>query len=85
MFLTSRPHAGDGAEPTLCRAILSLAKLIAKDSPAEIQIVLGWRIDTRRMLMALPQDKYDNWAGAISQIIAHMYCTRDELEPYWAN
>ena len=58
MHVTSRPHAGDSNEPITRRNLLSVPKLLAEGSCDEVQIVLGWRIDTRRMLVALPDDKY---------------------------
>ena len=57
MHVTSRPHAGDDDEPLPRRPILSAPKLIAEGSPAEVQVVLGWRIDTRRLEVSLPEDK----------------------------
>jgi hypothetical protein len=41
MFVTSRSHTGDDAEPIERRNILSLLKLQAKGSPDERQNVLG--------------------------------------------
>jgi hypothetical protein len=58
MHVTSRPHAGDEHEPLPRRAILSQPKLIAEGSPAECQTVLGWNLDTRRLILSLPKDKY---------------------------
>ena len=69
MHVTSRPHAGEMAEPIKRRALLSLPKLLAEGSPDEIQIVLGWQIDTRRMTIALPDDRFDAWMEGINEII----------------
>jgi hypothetical protein len=41
----SRPHAGDD-KPITQQSILAQAKLIAKGTPAKIQIILGWLLDT---------------------------------------
>jgi hypothetical protein len=79
MFITSRPHAGD-KEPILRRAILSLLKLLAEGAPAEIQIVLGWLMDTRRLLVALPDDKYQAWLATITRIVESKVCTKEDLE-----
>ena len=57
MHVTSRPHAED-KKSILRRAILSMLKLLAEGSPAEQHIVLGWLLDTRRLLVSLPDDKY---------------------------
>jgi hypothetical protein len=70
MFVTSRPHAGDTQEPILQRAILSMEKLATEGTPEEIQIVLGWLIDTRRLLVALPQDKFEALLKSLDAIIS---------------
>jgi hypothetical protein len=56
-----RPHAGDD-EPVPRWPLFSPEKLCAKGTPAEIQIVLGWLLDTRRLLLGLPLDKYLSWS-----------------------
>jgi hypothetical protein len=80
MFVTSRPHAGDDKEPILRRAILSLEKLLKEGTPEEIQIVLGWLLDTRRLLVALPEDKYLAWTLVLDEIILKRHCTKQKLE-----
>ena len=80
MHVTSRPHAGDEHEPVPRRPILSLPKLVAEGRPEEIQIVLGWRIDTRRLEISLPEDKYKAWTGDIHQLIRDGHCRVKELE-----
>ena len=81
MHVTSRPHAGDSNEPITRRNLLSIPKLLAEGSPDEVQIVLGWRIDTRRMLVALPDDKYHAWMADIDQIIANQgRCKYEDLD-----
>jgi hypothetical protein len=80
MFATSRPHAGDAAEPIKRRSILSLAKLLAEGAPDEVQIVLGWRLDTRRLIMALPQDKFDAWSLSLRTILRNRHCSKEVLE-----
>jgi hypothetical protein len=79
MFVTSRPHAGDN-EPILRRAILSMIKLLAEGSPAEVQIVLGWLLNTRRLLVALPEDKYQAWRKTLEGIIKKGSCTKEDLD-----
>ena len=67
MELTSRVHAGEH-EPIPRRPILSPNKLAAEGAPAEIQQVLGWNIDTRRMKISLPNDKFVMWIADIRRI-----------------
>ena len=79
MHVTSRPHAGE-AEPIMRRPILSQPKLEAEGSPDESQIVLGWRIDTRRLLVSLPDDKYEAWKADLKRAISTKSCPFQELE-----
>jgi hypothetical protein len=69
MHVTSRPHAGHDREPITRRPLLSAAKLLVEGTPEEIQVVLGWRIDTRRLTIALPDDKFQAWIADIEKVI----------------
>ena len=80
MFATSRPHAGEQNDPILRRPILSIPNLLAEGCPAEIQTVLGWRVDTRRLLIALPDDKYTAWDEDIRRFEQAASCTFQEFE-----
>ena len=80
MHVTSRPHAGDGAEPIPRRPILSIPKLMAEGSPDEVQIVPGWQIDTRRLMISLPDDKYHAWLGELTRIEQTGQCRFKELD-----
>ncbi len=80
MHVTSRPHAGDAHEPVPRRPILSLPKLIAEGRPEEIQIVLGWRLDTRRFESTFPEDKCKAWTGYVNQLFRDGHCGAKELE-----
>ena len=77
---TSRPHAGDDLEPIPRRPLLSHEKLVAEGAPEEIQIVLGWRLDCRRLLVSLPTDKFDAWKTDIGTLLDRRTCTRGDLE-----
>ena len=80
MHLTSRPHAGDDKEPIPRRPILSIPKLIAEGRPEEIQVVLGWRINTRLLEISLPDDKYSAWSSDVKRVQAAGHCMVKELE-----
>jgi hypothetical protein len=67
MHCTSRPHAGS-KEPITRRDILSGPKLVAEGTPAEEKIVLGWMIDTHRLQLRLPADKYEAWSLDLSRL-----------------
>jgi hypothetical protein len=60
IHLTSRPHAGL-AEPIQQQGLLSNLKLIAEGTPEESQIVLGWKMDARHLLLLLPTNNFDTW------------------------
>jgi hypothetical protein len=79
IHVTSRPHAGVN-EPITRQSILAQAKLIAEGTPAEIQIVLGWLLDTRRLLLSLPSDKHTAWRAEILQILADRSATFGNLD-----
>ena len=61
VHLLSRPHAGDDAEPIPRRPLLSPSKLKAEGRPAEVQICLGWGVNTRTLSVFLPDDKFRAW------------------------
>ena len=79
-YITNRPHAGDANEPIPRRPILSIPKLIAEGTPAEIQIVLGWLINTRRLTVALPDDKFLAWKSDVQHIITERRVRHDALD-----
>jgi hypothetical protein len=80
MHLTSRPHAGDAEEPVPRRPILSIPKLVAEGRPEEVQVVLGWRLNTRLLEISLPDDKFVAWSADVRNLIAAGICPTKELE-----
>jgi hypothetical protein len=57
VYVANRPNAGD-QEPMPRRENILEPKLIAEGTPAEEQIVLGWALETRRLIVRLPGDKF---------------------------
>jgi hypothetical protein len=49
--------------------IVALKKLKAEGTPAEKMTVLGWQIDTRRLLIQLPTEKAKSWDGELGSLI----------------
>jgi hypothetical protein len=79
IHVTSRPHSGrDG--PITRRGIQSDVKLLAEGTPAELQIILGWLLDSRRLLLALPADKHQTWKAEVLQIITDWSSTFGDLD-----
>ena len=79
VFACTRPHAGP-SEPVHRREDLSLSKLEAEGTPAEVQIVLGWILDAIALLLLLPFDKYLAWEQDLSDIIRTWTVTLKQLE-----
>jgi hypothetical protein len=79
VFATMRPHAGD-AEPVLRRPLLSPSKVAAEGAPAELQIVLGWELHTRRLTIGLPLDKFLAWTLDLDTTILARSVIFAELE-----
>ena len=44
------------------KPLLAPNKLTAEGRPAEVQIVLEWSLDARRILVSLPEDKFRAWS-----------------------
>jgi hypothetical protein len=79
IHVTSRPHMGED-EPVKRRGLLSEPKLEAEGTPAEVQIVLGWILNTRLLLLLLPGDKFEAWSADIRKIVEMKRATYGELE-----
>ena len=62
------------------RPILSIPKLIAEGRPEEVQIVLGWRLNTRLLEISLPDDKYMAWSADVRKVRSSGHCAMKELE-----
>jgi hypothetical protein len=53
---------------------MQAAKLIAKDTPAKIQTVLGWALNTHILVIQLPIDKFIAWTAHIAGILETSCC-----------
>ena len=49
--------------------MLAIKKALAEGTPAEVQIVLGWLIDTHRLLISLPPDKFNWWMAELNLVL----------------
>ena len=60
---------GAGEDPTRTRGRSRTVKVrTAKVIIEEVKMLLGWLYDIRRLLIALPVDKYINWSNDIKTI-----------------
>jgi hypothetical protein len=67
-------------EPLPRSALLNATKLAAEGALEETKIVLGWKLDTRRLLISLPDHKFKAWTSQIRTIIETKKTTAKELE-----
>lgn len=49
--------------------LLSIKKFLHEGRPSETQIVLGWTLDTRRLLILLPPHKVIAWSASIQSML----------------
>jgi hypothetical protein len=70
------PHA---QEPVTRGHLASFSKLLAEGRLEEVKMILGWTLDTRRLLLSLPTDKYDEWSTDIRKMISSKSSKGDKL------
>ena len=78
LHLLVRPNNDD--EPIARNEILAADKMQAEGCPSEEMRVLGWLLDTRRMLIKLPSDKFLNWSKAVDKMLEAKTCTFNEID-----
>ena len=61
-------------------SVLALNKLVAEGGLTESLIVLGWRYDTRQLLVSLPDHKFTTWRAVISDTINSNRILPDDLK-----
>lgn len=55
-------------------------KLIAESRLEEVKTTLGWLLDTRRLLIGLPMEKYSSWAAAVWVMLLTASCHYESLD-----
>jgi hypothetical protein len=53
---------------------------LAEATPAEQQTILGWIIDTLRLLIVLPDNKFKAWSASIGELLQKDAITHKEME-----
>jgi hypothetical protein len=71
--ILGRPNAEQ--EPLSRSHLVSLSKLIAEGRLEEIKVILGWALDTRRLILSLSKEKFDEWSRDISHMISNKSTT----------
>ena len=78
LFVSMRPLSEK--EPVPRKETLSLPKLQAEGTPSEMIVVLGWWLDTRRLLLRLPDDKFKNYSEEVQKILDQGRVNGKDLE-----
>ena len=76
--IVARQH--DPNDPVPRDHIVSISKLLAEAALEEQKILLGWHLDTRRLLVSLPEEKYIAWSNMIKDVIKRGSSSFDELD-----
>ena len=69
-----RPLLQDNGESLPRDEVLAIDKAIAEGTPAERLFVFGWMIDTRRLLISLPDGKFTPWTADINDLLLSKGC-----------
>jgi hypothetical protein len=67
--LVGRPHDPNGRESFPRDDILTVPKFLAEAKPSERKVILGWTVNTPKLSVALPQDKFRAWTGSVDDIL----------------
>jgi hypothetical protein len=65
--LLGRPPDAD--DPIERDDVLSISKFLAEATPSEVKTILGWVVDTRRLLLSLPPNKVLAWSASIQAML----------------
>ena len=76
--VTARPK--HTSEPIPHEDFEARNKLSAEAGLEEQKTVLGWLIDTRRLLLSLPNNKFVAWTEILSSVLARGTTTAKEME-----
>ena len=60
--------------------IACIKKLLGEGALSEIKAILGWEFDTRRLLIRLPNNKFQAWNNIITKILDENSVTYDTLD-----
>jgi hypothetical protein len=69
LHIVGRPHDPNRRESFPRDDILAIPKNLAQAKPSERKVILGWIVNTRKLLVALPQDKFKMWTKSVEDIL----------------
>jgi hypothetical protein len=78
IHIVGRPLAAK--EPIPRQNLISIDKLQAEGRMEELKTDLGWHFDTRRLLVALSEDKFKAWSNKLNLILVRGFSNFDELD-----
>lgn len=67
IWMLSRPLSDNDVIPR--RDMISLKKLHAEGQMSEIKTILGWSINTRKLIISLPDHKSKDWQIDINKLM----------------
>ncbi|KAI2497773.1 hypothetical protein MHU86_16715 [Fragilaria crotonensis] len=73
LHLVGRPCDPEVKETFPRDDILAIPKFLAEAKPSERKMILGWIVDTRRFVVALPHDKHMSWTQAVDRMLTHRH------------
>jgi hypothetical protein len=65
--LLGRPP--NSSDPIERDDVLSISKFLAEATPSEVKPILGWIVDTRRLLLSLPPNKVRAWSDSVQAML----------------
>jgi hypothetical protein len=69
LHIVGRPHDPSRRKSFPRDNILAIPKFLVKAKPSERKVILGWIVNTRKLLVALPQDKFKMWTKSVEDIL----------------
>jgi len=78
LHIFGRPVHPD--HPTNRANLTALNKLLAEGALEEVKLILGWQIDTRRMLISLPEDKHDMWVADLQKVMKDGRIRKEDVD-----
>ena len=67
-------------EPIPREEMEAINKLIAEATPEESKLILGWMMDFHKLIISLPDNKYQAWSTCINELLVKGSAKAKELE-----
>ena len=60
--------------------LVSISKFLAESNLSKIKFFLSWKLDTRKLMISLPTNKYKAWKNDLIKIVETQQSNYDELD-----